>query len=179
MPRPINLLPWRQARRQELLRFWGLMFGALALLAAVLYARQHAVRTQALAQAAVYARGDTALRQALAGQEARLKARLADRARLDERRMRLRQTAGWEQALTTLADRLPPRAWLTAVGWQEGTLTLGGLTERFTTLAELDAVLRALPDWQDVASGATRRDERGRWQFSYRLLRTQHDPASD
>ncbi|EPJ9455039.1 hypothetical protein QDZ17_001944 [Pluralibacter gergoviae] len=84
MSRPVNLLPWRQNRRRCVLRFWGLMFSALPLLAAALYGRQQA-----------------------------------------------------EQIHT-----------------------------------------QALPHWDGVTPGATRRDARGRWQFSYRLQRTDREPAS-
>ena len=50
VPRPVDLLPWRQNRRRRVLRFWGLMFAALPLMAAALYGRQQAeqIHTQAL-----------------------------------------------------------------------------------------------------------------------------------
>ncbi|MDU4431313.1 MAG: DNA utilization protein HofN [Pluralibacter gergoviae] len=178
MPRPVDLLPWRQNRRRRVLRFWGLMFAALPLLAAALYGRQQAEQIHTQALTAAWTHADASLSRALAARETLLEARLAEEARLRRRLVRLRQTAGWESALTTLAAQLPERAWLTAVGWREGTLSLSGLTARFATLAELDAALRALPHWDGVTPGATRRDARGRWQFSYRLQRTEREPAS-
>ena len=179
MSRPVNLLPWRQSRRLRVLRFWGLMFGALPLLAVALHASQQIARMHIEALGAVRTQADAALGQALAGREAQLKARLAGQALLRQRQTRLRQTAEWETALTNIALRLPENAWLTALSWRDGALTLSGLTGRLATLSELDAALRALPAWHEVTSGATRREGRERWQFSYRLTRPDHEPESD
>lgn len=179
MSRPVNLLPWRQTRRLHVLRFWGLMFGALPLLAAALYASQQIARMSIETLGVVRAQADAALSQALVGREAQLKVRLAGQALLRQRQMRLRQTAEWETALTDIALHLPEKAWLTALSWQDGALTLSGLTDRFTTLSELDTALRALPAWQEVTPGATRREGRERWQFCYRLARSDHEPESD
>ena len=174
---PVNLLPWREMRRRRVLRFWGLMSGAL-LFAPALQLQQRVQAAQEATVRDIYHQNSRARIQALSGYEQRLQAQINRQAQQRQRARQRQDTSNWQAALTVLAAQLPERAWLTRLRWHSGTLTLEGLALRFSTLEALDAALKALPGYRATVPGETRRDGGDRWRFSYQLVKARDEPES-
>lgn len=169
MLRQVNLLRWREQRRRECLRFWGAMYIGVVLITLALIIAGRARQSQQHAWLALQQQSDQAVRQMLNQQEQRLRVEQA-RVRVVQRRAHQRAlTLRWQTTLLTLAEKMPAQAWLTALEWQGDALRFTGLANRFPTLTEVERVARSLPGFGAVTPGATRRDEQGRWQFSYQL----------
>lgn len=178
MLRPVNLMRWREHRRRNMLRFWGLMFSAPALIALALAFGGRATLAQSAVLQAVYARGEAQRQQALTQREQALMSHRTQREKGLRREQRRQQTLFWQSGLRALANCLPEQAWLTALSWQNGVLHLRGAAARFNALPALDRALRALPGYCSVTSGATSRGSNGLWQFSYTLVREPRDAGA-
>ncbi len=172
---PINFLPWRQQRRAAFLRFWLLMFVAPLLLAVGITLMQHLAYNAGARVDAVLLQAEQQLARSLQV----TKPHLLERQQLREqhlRRQRQRQiTRDWQPALEALATRLPEKAWLTTLSWQQGTLEIKGLTSNITALNALENSLREDASFQLNQRGATQQDAQGRWQFEYQLTRKIRD----
>ncbi len=169
MRRQVNLLCWREQRRRACLRLWGAMFIGIFLITLALIIAGRVRQSQQYTWLALRQESDQAVRQMLTQQERRLHVEQA-RAQVVKRREQQRMlTLRWQTTLLTLAEKMPAQAWLTALEWQDDALRFAGLANRFPTLTQIDLVARSLPGFGTVTPGATRRDERGRWQFSYQL----------
>lgn len=169
MLRQVNLLRWREQRRRECLRFWGAMCIGVALITLALIIAGRARQSQQHAWLVLRLHSDQAVRQMLNQQEQRLRVEQA-RVRVVQRREHQRAlTLRWQTTLLTLAEKMPAQAWLTALEWQGDALRFAGLANRFPALTQVERVARSLPGFGAVTPGATRRDEQGRWQFSYQL----------
>ncbi|MCS2157395.1 fimbrial assembly protein [Scandinavium sp. H11S7] len=169
MRRQVNLLCWREQRRRECLRLWGVLFIGVLLIALALIIAGRVRQSQQHTWLALRQESDQVVRQMLTRQEQRLR---EDRERglVAQRREQQRAlTLRWQTTLLTLAEKMPAQAWLTALEWQGDALRFSGLANRFPTLTQVEIVARSLPGFGAVTPGATRRDEQGRWQFSYQL----------
>lgn len=169
MRRQVNLLCWREQRQRECLRLWGGLFigGVLITLALIMAGRarqslQHTWLT-------LRQQSDQSVYQMLTQQEQRLRAEQARAIVVQRREQQRVLTLRWQTTLLTLAEKMPAQAWFTALEWQGDALRFTGLANRFPALTQVDLVARSLPGFGAVTPGATRRDEQGRWQFSYQL----------
>lgn len=169
MPRQVNLLRWREQRRRECLRFWGAMCIGVVLITLALIIAGRARQSQQHAWLALRQQSDQAVRQMLSQQERRLRAEQARVRVVQRRELQRAMTLRWQTTLLALAEKMPAQAWLTALEWQGEALRFTGLANRFPALTQVERVARSLTGFGPVTPGATRRDEQGRWQFSYQL----------
>jgi pilus assembly protein HofN len=178
MVRPLNLLCWRERRRTECLRFWGLLFAGSWLITLLLILSGRAGHAYQQQWQALRQQNDRALLQALILREGRLKANLQQREASQVRVWQQALTRRWQSTLLKLAEQLPEQAWLTAVQWQGDAFSFSGLANRFPAISQVDTAVRSLPGFRTVSPGAIHRDAQGRWQFSYQLQTEAHDVES-
>ena len=167
----VNLLPWRARRQTRCRNFWSLMFAGtlmVVLLAAFAY-RQHLQAELRVMN--LIAQTDAELLNAFAKQKVQWLDAQKRRQRLESVEKQRQITRDWQQALTLLAEKIPPGAWLTQLRYQQGRLELAGYAATFDALAQLDAVLKTLPGFHAATAGGAARDSEGRWQFSHQLIK--------
>jgi pilus assembly protein HofN len=174
----VNLLPWRDARRRQCLRFWALMLVGGLLVIALNIAVNVAINKSERTLNAARVQEARRLQQALTVREQRLVADTAQRATTAQIRVRQQETRRWSLWLSTIGNALPEQAWLTALEWQGAALMLAGKANRFPALAELERALADLPGLRRGKPGATLRDADGRWQFNVQLLPGDADATS-
>lgn len=169
--RAVNLLPWRERRRQRCRHFWfsGIVLAGvvitgmtLGLQAVARFDRQMAslwLQSEAEVLASISSRepGFRALREQWIQQQARAQ--------------RQQVTREWQARLHSLAEQMPDDAWLTGLHFRQGRLELTGLTHTFAALSELELALKATHGFRLKQTGSTERDAQGRWQFRYELER--------
>lgn len=175
---PINLLPWRQTRRYACLRFWGVFFSASLLLnigVALIYYSAFSVESRG---ERLLVEAENKRVAALTALKPRLQQHQQQWQQVQARNKQRDQTRRWQQILQGLAELLPEQAWLTKMTWQQGTLELTGNALNFSALKALETQLRQLPLFALNRAGETQQDAQGRWQFHYRLTRSDtHDNA--
>jgi pilus assembly protein HofN len=169
MARPVNLLRWREIRRRDCLRFWGLLFVGSWLIAMTLIIAVRAGQTHQRTWQALRQESNQTLLQTFIQRERQLKVEHQRREALQEHERRRESTYRWQSTLLILAEQMPEQAWLTAMQWQGDSLSFSGLANRFSALSQIDRTVRSLSGFRSITPGATRRDEQGRWQFSYQL----------
>ncbi|WP_176504311.1 PilN domain-containing protein [Enterobacter sp. CC120223-11] len=170
MGRPINLLDWRERRRRECLRFWGLLFAGAWLIALALMAALRAEASSSLRGQNLRQENDRAVHQALVQREQPLRAEQQRRMRRLASEQKREATRRWQSMLLALSEQIPQQAWLKTLQWQGEALSFSGLANRFTALAQLATAVSQLEGVRAAESGPVRRDREGRWQFSYELL---------
>lgn len=174
----INLLPWRQTRRYACLRYWGVFFSASLLLSigvTLIYSSVFNVESRV---ELLLVEADNERIAELTALKPRLQQRLQQWQQVQARNKQRDQTQSWQPILQQLAELLPEQAWLTKMTWQQGTLELTGNALNFAALKALEAQLRQLPLFALNRPGETQQDAQGRWQFHYRLTRSDmHDNA--
>lgn len=178
MARPINLLHWREKRRRECVRFWGLLCVGGGLITLLLIISSRAGHGYQQEWRALRQQNDRALMQALILREGQLKARLQQRDAVQARFRQQTLTRRWNSTLLTLAEQLPEQAWLTTVQWQGDAFSFSGLTLRFPALSRVESAVHRLPGFRTVSPGPIQRDAQGRWQFSYQLQTEVRDVES-
>jgi pilus assembly protein HofN len=171
----INLLPWRQTRRHACLRFWGVFFSASLLLSigvTLIYSSVFNVESRV---DLLLVEAENKRIAALTALKPRLQQRLQQWQQVQARNKQRDQTQSWRQILQQLAELLPEQAWLTKMTWQQGTLELTGNALNFAALKALETQLRQQPWFALNRPGETQQDAQGRWQFHYRLTRSDTD----
>lgn len=165
----VNLLNWRKARRRQCLSFWILLSvgGGLLMLLLAVTARQANHQRQRWHDIKVV--NSQALMQKLVQREPQLRVRQQQKLAAQKQQQQQAATRGWQNALSTLAAHMPEKAWLTEVQWQGDSLSLSGLVTHFSALMAVESTVRQLPGFLSLTPGATKRDDQGRWQFSYQL----------
>ncbi|TKU43062.1 PilN domain-containing protein [Citrobacter sp. wls714] len=174
----INLLPWRQTRRYACLSYWGVFFGASLLLSIGVTLIYSSVFSMENRVELLLVEAENERIAALTALKPRLQQRLQQWQQVQARNKQRDQTQSWQQILQQLAELLPEQAWLTKMTWQQGTLELTGNTLSFAALKSLETQLRQQPWFALNRPGETQQDAQGRWQFHYRLTRSDtHDNA--
>ncbi|WP_213134127.1 PilN domain-containing protein [Citrobacter sp. FP75] len=168
----INLLPWRQSRRRDCLRFWGVLFSASFLLIAGCVLSYYAVVIEDNRANAVWVTAEKMRAEALVAQKPHLLQRQQQWQQRQQRNAQRDETRSWQLVLEGLANLLPEQAWLTTLTWQHDALELSGVALNFTALNALETQLRKQPFFRLGSSGETQQDAQGRWQFHYRLTRS-------
>lgn len=172
----VNFLPWRRIRLLRCLRYWGIWVGAIWLVCGVAaslvrghwqgVARVHEVQTLA----------EQHITQRLAEQMQQLNARARQQAQWRLRQARRQKTQDWSSRLTQLAQQLPAHAWLTALSYRDGVLSLSGTLTQFSALATLDGSFQSVPGFLPGHAEKIQRDSAGRWTFEYRIREeTRHE----
>lgn len=169
MAAAINLLPWRQSRRNTCLRLWRVLFsGSLLLIVGCALSLCSVFSAENRAES-VLLDGEHRRADALLALKPRLQQRQDQWLRVLQRKKQRDQTRRWRLTLEGLANLLPEQAWLTKITWQQDTLELTGNTLSVGALEALDARLHQQALFQPGRPGETQQDAQGRWQFTYRL----------
>ncbi|WOZ77803.1 PilN domain-containing protein [Kosakonia sacchari] len=171
----VNFLPWRHQKRLRCIRLWGAVFIATALVIVLGGTLWRALAAVDLRQARLWQQSDAALLAGLHAAEQPLQLRHQRWQQEQAQRLRRQRTQAWRQTLLTLAENLPPNAWLTALRWQQNQLEIAGLTGSFHALSELEQGLQKTTGFQLQPAGTVERDAQGRWQFHYQLNRERDD----
>lgn len=171
----VNFLPWRRQKRLRCIRLWCAVFIATAVVIVPGGALWRASAVAGLRQATLWQQSDAALLAGLHAAEQPLQLRHQRWQQEQAQRLRLQRTEAWRQTLLTLAENLPPNAWLTALRWQQNQLEITGLAGSFNALSELEQRLQKTAGFQLQPAGTVERDAQGRWQFHYQLNRERDD----
>jgi len=171
----VNFLPWRRQQRLRCIRLWGAVFIATALVIVLGGTLWRALAAVDLRQARLWQQSDAALLAGLHAAEQPLQLRHQRWQQEQAQRLRRQRTQAWRQTLLTLAENLPPNAWLTALRWQQNQLEIAGLAGSFHALSELEQGLQKTTGFQLQPAGTVERDAQGRWQFHYQLNRERDD----
>ena len=172
----VNFLPWRRTRFLRCLRYWGIWVGAIWLIcgAAVWRVRGHWQGVQRVHE--VQTQAEQRITQQLAERVEQLNARALQRAQWQLRQARRQKTQDWSSRLTQLAEQLPAQAWLTALSYRDGVLSLSGTLTQFGALATIDVVFQSVPGFMPGHAEKIQRDSAGRWVFEYRIREeTRHE----
>ena len=169
MSHSVNLLGWRVFRRRQRVRFWLLLFIGLWLVTFLLVITGRQAQRQAQATQLVHLSGLQDLQQRLARKEKQLSEEQQQRLVWQKRERQRAETLRWRPLLENLAEQIPEQAWLTSLQWRGEALSLSGLALRFSAITTFDSALRKLAQPGAATPGPIRRDDRGRWQFSYQL----------
>lgn len=178
MAQTVNLLDWRERQRRDCLRLWGLLFAGAWLIALLLGIALRSGQGHLRTWRELHQTSDRALLQALIQREKQLTVQQQRQSLWLAHEHQREATRSWEATLTWLADQLPEQAWLTTLQWQGDALRFAGLANRFAALSQLDSIVRRWPGFRRVTPGPVKRDEQGRWQFSYQLEREVSDAAA-
>ena len=160
MTHVVNLLPWRDLRRRQRLRYVLLLTIGIVLLGGMGLLVSRTARLQRDFLATLHTTAD-----------AQLLASLKQRQQ-DQRRSAI---AAWQPRLQALAADLPAQAWLTRLEYQGVLLTLDGLALNLQALTSVEAALTRVAGFAPAKAGGTQRDAEGRWQFSFTLTGARAD----
>lgn len=173
----VNFLPWRRQKRLRCIRLWTAILIATALMIVLVGAVWRVSAAVDLRLTTLWQQSDAALLAGLHAAEQPLQLRRQRWQQAQAQLLRRQRTQAWRQTLLTLAENLPPNAWLTALRWQQNQLEISGLAGSFHALSELEQRLRKTAGFQLQPAGTVERDAQGRWQFHYQLNRERDDVA--
>lgn len=158
----VNLLPWRQQRQTRCLRLWSILLAGwlLVVLAATLWLRvYHLIVIRALQQDIA---GMSAVEHVLeARQKQVLQMPLASAQPLANQ--------PWQSVLLSLAQEIPPQAWLTQLRYQPPSLTLTGYAASLSALTAMADSITKIKGMRPGSAGELQQDNQGRWMFTFRL----------
>ena len=169
MTHVVNLLPWRDLRRRQRLRYALLLATGIVLLVGTTLQAGRAAGLQRGALARSQTTADAALLASLKQREQAMREAWQQHQRQREQRQRRSTIAAWQPRLMALAAGLPAQAWLTRLEYQGARLTLDGLALNLQALARVEAALASVAGFAPAKAGGTQRDAEGRWQFSFTL----------
>lgn len=175
--KPVNLLPWRQSRQRYRLRLMCLVTAAIVLIGAMSgFALGLCWRVQTSTLESILG-SEREENRALARRETQLQQHRQKQEQQQNVSKRRQATLAWQKRLADLASALPEQAWLTALSWQNNTLTLSGSLNRFSALQALDKAMQQVDGFQPATAGKMTRDKEGRWLFNYQMTRSVSDAA--
>lgn len=169
MTHVVNLLPWRDLRRRQRLRYALLFAIGIVLLGGGSLLVNRTARMQHDFLATLHATADAQLLASLKQREQAMREAWQQHQRQRQQYQRRSAIAAWQPRLQALAADLPAQAWLTRLDYQEAFLTLNGLALNLQALASVENVLASVPGFAPAKAGGTQRDAEGRWQFSFTL----------
>lgn len=169
--RAVNLLPWREGRRQRCRRFWvgGIVLAGVAIIGMTLGLQ--AVARLDRQMSSLWLQSEAEVLAGISSREPRFRALREQWLQQQARAQRQQVTREWQARLHSLAEQMPDDAWLTSLHFRQGRLELTGLTHTFAALSELELALKATHGFRLQQTGSTERDAQGRWQFRYELER--------
>lgn len=175
MTASVNFLPWRQSRQRKRIRRACLMAGLVLLAVMATGGIRYGELRARRAALIVHIDAERQLIRALAQREAAFR----ERERVAQQRQReyaaRQHTAAWEARLVELAEKLPARAWLTELTYQNEVLSLSGALMRPAVLRAVDETLRQMAGFSPAVAGKMTRDKAGRWLFNYQMKRRADD----
>lgn len=161
--RTANLFPWRSRRQARCLRVWG---GAFAASLLVIVALIGGLR----ADGAVMLRAKNSLLAGVREVNRVLGARqvqgIATQTQAAEP---THPPVPWPSALGSVADVLPPQAWLSELRYQPPTLVLTGYAIALPALSHLRGELGKIVGFTPGQTGELLQDAEGRWTFIFQV----------
>ena len=188
MTHVVNLLPWRDLRRRQRLRYVLLLTIGIVLLAmfvayiigivllggmGLLVSRTARLQRDFLAT--LHTTADAQLLASLKQREQAMREAWQQHQRQRQQYQRRSAIAAWQPRLQALAADLPAQAWLTRLEYQGVLLTLDGLALNLQALTSVEAALTRVAGFAPAKAGGTQRDAEGRWQFSFTLTGARAD----
>ncbi|SSF42267.1 Type IV pilus biogenesis protein PilO [Klebsiella quasipneumoniae] len=161
MTHVVNLLPWRDLRRRQRLRYTLLLAIGIVLLAGMTLQVGRTAGLQRDALARLHATADAALLASLKQREQAMREAWQQHQRQREQLQRRSTIAAWQPRLMALAADLPAQAWLTRLEYQGARLTLDGLALNLQALAGVEASLASVTGFAPAKAGGTQRDAEG------------------
>ena len=191
MTHVVNLLPWRDLRRRQRLRYVLLLTIGIVLLGGMGLLVSRTARLQRDFLATLHTTADAQLlalvwnnllSNAVKFTEPHGKISLSLRTQREFAVIQVSDTgcgippiAAWQPRLQALAADLPAQAWLTRLEYQGVLLTLDGLALNLQALTSVEAALTRVAGFAPAKAGGTQRDAEGRWQFSFTLTGARAD----
>ena len=175
MTHVVNLLPWRDLRRRQRLRYTLLLAIGIVLLAGMTLQVGRTAGLQRDALARLHATADAQLLASLKQREQAMREAWQQHQRQRQQYQRRSAIAAWQPRLQALAADLPAQAWLTRLDYQGAVLTVNGLALNLQALAGLERILTNVAGFAPAKAGGTQRDAEGRWQFSFTLTGARAD----
>lgn len=165
----VNFLPWRRTRLLRQLRYWGLCVCAVWLVCGVVVwaAWGHWQDEQRVHE--IHARMAQHMSQQLAERVKQRNAQRLQSAQLRQRQAGRQKTQAWSSRLTQLAEKLPAPAWLTALSYRDGVLSLTGTLTQFSAFSILDEGFASVANFLPGQAEKIQRDSEGLWLFEYQL----------
>ncbi len=165
----LNLLPWRQLRRQKRRRYWRGGVTAcliLAILPGIARFTSLAWQRERENLAGAYL---AQLSEALAHKNQVARARASLQKLAEERQLQRLAVHAWEARLTRLAERLPASVWLSALSVSNERLVLKGNAGKPEDIETLEQNLRQLEEATGVTAGGIKRDKNGLLLFTFTI----------
>ena len=175
MTHVVNLLPWRDLRRRQRLRYVLLLTIGLVLLGGMGLLVSRTARLQRDFLATLHTTADAQLLASLKQREQAMREAWQQHQRQRQQYQRRSAIAAWQPRLLALAADLPAQAWLTRLDYQGAVLTVNGLALNLQALAGLERILTNVAGFAPAKAGGTQRDAEGRWQFSFTLAEERAD----
>lgn len=76
----------------------------------------------------------------------------------------------WQPVLLSLAQEMPPQAWLTQLRYQPPSLMLTGYAASLSALSAMAEALTKVKGMSPGTAGELQQDNQGRWMFTFRLV---------
>lgn len=154
MTHVVNLLPWRDLRRRQRLRYVLLLTIGIVLLGGMGLLVSRTARLQRDFLATLHTTADAQLLASLKQREQAMREAWQQHQRQRQQYQRRSAIAAWQPRLQALAADLPAQAWLTRLEYQGVLLTLDGLA------LNLQAVQRGgcADSRRGIRAGKSRRD---------------------
>ncbi|HHC3540734.1 TPA: PilN domain-containing protein [Klebsiella pneumoniae] len=175
MTHVVNLLPWRDLRRRQRLRYVLLLTIGIVLLGGMGLLVSRTARLQRDFLATLHTTADAQLLASLKQREQAMREAWQQHQRQRQQYQRRSEIAAWQPRLQALAADLPAQAWLTRLEYQGVLLTLDGLALNLQALTSVEAALTRVAGFAPAKAGGTQRDAEGRWQFSFTLTGARAD----
>lgn len=151
----VNLLPWREKRRQQRQRYWllrcalGILLSLLLLGSLGVYL--HHVQENYGAQRDRWQRHAQSLGAEIARRQEALARHRQIAQRIEQQRQLTLRSERYLQLLQQLAWRVPARAWLTAMEVYENSVQLTGNSEEYAAIVALTQSLSGYVDLVNVS----------------------------
>ena len=168
MTHVVNLLPWRDLRRRQRLRYVLLLTIGIVLLGGMGLLVSRTARLQRDFLATLHTTADAQLLASLKQREQAMREAWQQHQRQRQQYQRRSAIAAWQ-------PRLQAQAWLTRLEYQGVLLTLDGLALNLQALTSVEAALTRVAGFAPAKAGGTQRDAEGRWQFSFTLTGARAD----
>ncbi|HCT5958348.1 TPA: PilN domain-containing protein [Klebsiella pneumoniae] len=171
MTHVVNLLPWRDLRRRQRLRYVLLLTIGIVLLGGMGLLVSRTARLQRDFLATLHTTADAQLLASLKQREQAMREAWQQHQRQRQQYQRRSAIAAWQPRLQALAADLR----LTRLEYQGVLLTLDGLALNLQALTSVEAALTRVAGFAPAKAGGTQRDAEGRWQFSFTLTGARAD----
>ena len=153
MTHVVNLLPWRDLRRRQRLRYVLLLTIGIVLLGGMGLLVSRTARLQRDFLATLHTTADAQLLASLKQREQAMREAWQQHQRQRQQYQRRSAIAAWQPRLQALAADLPAQAWLTRLEYQGVLLTLDGLALNLQALTSVEAALTRVAGFAPAKAG--------------------------